>query len=235
MVIITLAGNLSGEVVVDAGVLHLLPGPAVLHHAGELLLHARHVASAVARAARRAAQEVLKQQVPLVYRLQMILDDCKLNIMRMIDIQYIHRPRRLRQVGSTGGCCCTGWGPRPGLGWSSCSGCSVPAPATATSPSSPRASSRPTCAWARRRPSRRRTCGRCTARTSSLVSLSETIQTLFCSAVRRLLSSWPHCLVMLLLDSYKSLEIKRTFAKFEVSQSLTESAIRRFQPREGRT
>ena len=32
MVIITLAGNLSGEVVVDAGVLHLLPGPAVLHH-----------------------------------------------------------------------------------------------------------------------------------------------------------------------------------------------------------
>ena len=122
MVIITLAGNLSGEVVVDAGVLHLLPGPAVLHHAvlyctvlycaalylhhaGELLLHARHVARAVARAARGAAQEVLKQQVPLVYGLQMILDDCKLNIMRMIDIR---RPRRLRQVGSTGGCCCTG-------------------------------------------------------------------------------------------------------------------------------
>ena len=99
------AGDLSGEVVVDAGVLHLLPGPAVLHHARELLLHARHVARAVARAARRAAQEVLKQQVPLVYGLQMIFYDCKLKINRMIDI---HRPLRLRQVGSTGGCCCTG-------------------------------------------------------------------------------------------------------------------------------
>ena len=98
-------GRLPGEVVLHAGVLQLLPAPLVLHHAGELLLHARHVARAVARAARGAAQEVLKQQVSLVYGLQVILDDCKLNIMRMIDIR---RPRRLRQVGSTGGCCCTG-------------------------------------------------------------------------------------------------------------------------------
>ena len=79
------ADDLSGEVVVDAGVLHLLPGPAVLHHAGELLLHARHVARAVARAARGAAQEVLKQQVPLVYGLQMIFMIASY-INRIIDI-----------------------------------------------------------------------------------------------------------------------------------------------------
>ena len=64
-VIVVVMAYLSSKVMVNAGVLELLPVPLVLDHAGEPVLHARHVGRVVEVGGARG--ELAEEEISLVY------------------------------------------------------------------------------------------------------------------------------------------------------------------------
>ena len=147
-------GRLPGEVVLHAGVLQLLPAPLVLHHAGELLLHAAHVGGVVDVGG--AGDELAKEQVPLVYGLEEEGE-------REVTESSVLPP--CRPACSTGRCWCTGWrSSAPSLGWTSSPCCTSPW----TSPCSPW-TARPLCECPGPR-----TSWRCTWTTSRQITTNTT-------------------------------------------------------------